>query len=433
MVLRLIGKFLSKTCIQPTYNLQKQLTFSYGITAMITLFVTVGVSVWAAIYAGHNVVISKTRHVLEKQIVTSIATTNEYTSDIITERFNTFVNEAAIVVELVRDRISGYPTLRFWEDDLYVPFKIHHDQGGGGSGSSIADDGILLNGTSSTSNKDQRLKREYPLNHAKQFGLLPYDWNITLNLVDDSSRPSTIFKEYLREQLQERVDLFQQLNLVERISTASGSFTFPRSCNIYQTNTSKWDYYPGCSDSDNDDRPDSSSGSGSSSSFSSSSSNPMAYKPPRIDNKTVASITIPLRRKSTDLAVILKAMWESDPGIKSIGIYFFNDGYSATVKYPGEDITSTSNDDSYVSIGCNWMLETINPYTQQKLATQEQVSRCHKSPKEVTNMKYYNPMERPFCRDQAQHPGETRIFGPYLDTKNGDWKITFGQAIFDRM
>ena len=404
MVLRIIALFLSKTCIQPTFNLQKQLTFSYGTTAMITLFFTVGLSIWAALHAGNNIVITKTRLILESQIVNSIARTNEYTSDIITERINTFINEAAIVVELTRDRVSGYPTLRFWQDDLYVPFRIHNDQGGATSGSS----------NETQTNNNDRLTRQYPLDHARLAGLLPYDWNITYNLVDDRSRPSTIYKEYLEEQLQERKDLFEQLGLIDRISTRRGSFAFPRNCNPNQTNIEAWDYYPNCVESStaretDDDR-----------------------TPPRIDSDTVSEITLPLRRKSTDLSILLRALWESDPGIVSVGIYYMNDGYSATLRYPGEDM-SQDEDDSYVSIGCDWMLTTINPYTQQPLATTSQVAKCHERLTEVKDLKFYNPFERPFCRDQAQHPGQTRIFGPYADTKNGIWKITFGQAIFDRM
>ncbi|KAL3915878.1 MAG: hypothetical protein SGILL_005439 [Bacillariaceae sp.] len=136
----------------------------------------------------------------------------------------------------------------------------------------------------------------------------------------------------------------------------------------------------------------------------------------------------PLEQKAADISVFMKAIWEAEPAAMSISVYFFNSGAGAVVQFPSYVSNSEA---AYISAGCEWMRET-NPYTSLPYATEEEIARCEPSGTKVP-LRLYNPMERPFCSDQALHPGEVRISGPYLDANWGTWRLTVGQAVFDRL
>merc|ERR1719343_1426693 len=76
------------------------------------------------------------------------------------------------------------------------------------------------------------------------------------------------------------------------------------------------------------------------------------------------------------------------------------------------------------------MLET-NPYTNRPFGTEEEYNRC--TPAGTRHpIREYNGMARAWCADQATHPGETRIFGPYASASWFRWLLTIGRAVFDR-
>jgi hypothetical protein len=229
-------------------------------------------------------------------------------------------------------------------------------------------------------------RNKYPLKTPP----LPRDWEITLN----------VNKSNLDENFQERASYFA--GLIDRTSTASASFSFPGNCDPTETDPKGWAYFENCTDANND--------------------------------ATLGGVIHPvgttrwLAEKAADIGIFLKPLWEAEPDAISITVDFHNSGAGATLKFPSSHLHSTS---SYVSEGCDWMNQT-NPYTGEPFATAEEMQRCH-PPGTVVQMRDHNPMERAFCRDQALNPGETRFFGPFLDSQYVEWRITIGQSIFDRL
>ena len=85
----------------------------------------------------------------------------------------------------------------------------------------------------------------------------------------------------------------------------------------------------------------------------------------------------------------------------------------------------------YTSIGCNWM-NTTNPIDPSlgPIATKDEIQRCHREGESVSN-RYYNPMERGWCRDQALNPD--RVFlDSYIGLFSGQWLLSIGRALYDR-
>jgi hypothetical protein len=256
-------------------------------------------------------------------------------------------------VEIVRDRIVGYPDE--FADDRHVPF-IDRDTG----------------------------EAAYPLK-AK---LLPRDWQVVSNWNEDN----------LEEHAQERAKI--SIDLVGFLSTESAFFNFQGNCNPEHT-VGMPGYHPFCDE--------------------------------KYNNATLGGAINPtdtlvaLEQKAADISVFMKAIWEGEPAAMSISVYFFNSGAGAVVQFPSY---MSNSEASYVSSGCEWMRET-NIFTGEPYGTEEEIARCEPAGTTVP-LRLYNPMERPFCSDQALHPGEVRITGPYLDANWGNWRMTVGQAVFDR-
>ena len=149
-----------------------------------------------------------------------------------------------------------------------------------------------------------------------------------------------------------------------------------------------------------------------------------------------------IANKAKDLAWAIKPLYEAHLDIKTIGIYFANDGAGSHVEYPG---TVWSGQDTFTSIGCEWMNQT-HPRTGKPVGTPDQIARCH-AVDEIANLREYSAIERGWCRDQVErdialHNGEATGYlnnlvstGPYLDAVGGEslWVLTFGQAVFDRL
>ncbi|KAG7351000.1 Cache domain containing protein [Nitzschia inconspicua] len=227
-------------------------------------------------------------------------------------------------------------------------------------------------------------ERKYPLKAA----LLPRDWQVTSNWN----------LENLEEHTQERAGLSK--DLIGVMSTESAMFAFQGNCNPDHT-PGESGYFPFC----NEDFNNASLGG---------SVNPTV---------TLA----PLEQKAADISVFLKPLWEAEPSAMSISVYFSNSGAGATIQFPSFGIHSAAE---YQSSGCEWMNE-INPFTNDPYGTAEERSRCSANGTMVP-IRLYNPMERDFCADQALHPGELRVSGPYLDAVWSAWRLTVGEAVFDR-
>lgn len=227
-------------------------------------------------------------------------------------------------------------------------------------------------------------KRRYPLAPVE----LPPDWNITAN-VDEQN---------YREHVQENRKFWYTET---PISSMYATFRFQGQCDPAATEGDKA-YYPNCTDANN---------------------NPST-------GGVVQPVNSTLHEKVGFLQYVLKPLYESHTSIQTVGVYFFNEGAGASVTYPAFVRDGSS---SYVSEGCDWMINNTNPRTGQPFATPAQVARCHKEGDRVPGREY-NALERGWCRDQALAGGRSVVAGPYLDAFHQSlWLLTFGQAIFDRV
>ena len=226
---------------------------------------------------------------------------------------------------------------------------------------------------------------KYPLHSP----LLPLDWQLPL---------SHDMKDFA-EGFQERTEAF--LPLFDYVSMASATYFFAGNCNVSETNPNGRTYYPNCTAENN--------------------------------NVKTGGVVRPvettgwLASKAADIATFMKPLFEALPDAWKISVSFLNSGAGSEVAVPGY---IKNSQDTYISIGCDWMKET-NPYTGKSYATETERKWCTREGEDVT-MRNYNPMERAFCRDQALHPGE-RIYGPEKSISNGTWVLTFGRGIFDAL
>ena len=236
----------------------------------------------------------------------------------------------------------------------------------------------------SSSSGQSNNNNKYPL----QTKLLPRDWEIVSNLNEDN----------IQEHTQERSEFFK--NYIGQLSTETGMFFFPGNCNPNHTSPNQQGYFPLCTDDNN--------------------------------NATLGGVkriktTGPLEQKAADISVFMKAIWEAEPLALQINIHFFNSGEGAVVAFPSFPIQANF---SYPSGGCDWM-KNINIYTNEPYATEEEIANC--SPEgTIRPVRLFNGMERQYCADQALHPGQVRIYGPYPDVAWGTYRITVGEAVFDR-
>lgn len=345
------GKFFYSTCLRPTYSLQRQLAVAYGGTALILILSVVILATLSALHAG-DVVTKRSKSLLRDQLIEGLLDASKETGDLFTKKFSSLRGTAALLTEIVRDRIVGYPDE--FADDRYVPF-VDMETG----------------------------RNAYPL----RADLLPRDFEVVSNW--DASN----FEEHAQDKpLQGFVGIF---------SSSSAFFTFQGNCNPLETDEKGAAYFPNCTNAHND-----------------ASLGGMVYPSP-----TLAA----LEQKAADISVFMKALWEAEPSAVMVSVYFHNSGAGATVSFPSLRGHSSA---TYVSGGCDWMKQR-NPYTNEPFGTQEQINRC-RAAGDVVPIREYNPMEREFCHDQILHPGESRIYGPYLDSIWGQWRLTVGQAVFDR-
>lgn len=227
-------------------------------------------------------------------------------------------------------------------------------------------------------------ERRYPLAPVN----LPPDWNISVEVNAEN---------YLEHIGETRSDWYGDTP----ISCAHATFRFQGQCDPSATEGDR-SYYPNCTDANNDPK----------------------------TAGVVSPVVSTLYQKVGFLQYILKPLFEAHSTIGNIGVYFFNDGAGASVSYPA---VLRDGRASYVSIGCDWMLDNLNPHTGIPFATASQAGRCHKDGEQVPGREY-NALERLWCRDQALAGGSPVISGPFIDAFRSDaWILAFGRGIFDRM
>lgn len=148
---------------------------------------------------------------------------------------------------------------------------------------------------------------------------LPLDWQIILNINETNKE----------EHLQERSQWYDAG--LSSVSTASASYFMQGSCNPEEENPTSLSYYENCTDVNNNV----SSG---------------GIVTPSPTNRA-------LYEKSADIGVLLKPIYESDPDILQIEIYYHNSGAGSVLRYPGSmgGFYQGKDNDDYISTGCEWM------------------------------------------------------------------------------
>lgn len=114
-----------------------------------------------------------------------------------------------------------------------------------------------------------------------------------------------------------------------------------------------------------------------------------------------------LQEKSGDLAVLIKPIFEAQPDIIAVGIYFTNSGAGSAMWYPAHTLPRGT----YVSEGCDWM-RGISPFTGNAYATDEEIARCHPAG-QVVSSRDYNALEQPWFRDCVERSNDFYWYGPY--------------------
>jgi hypothetical protein len=332
---------------------------SYGLTALCTISLVVVLAVAAATFSEGVVSDSRITSVLSEQLNNGLRDSSVQTAELFTAKFTSIRGSAALLTEIARDRIVGYPN-EGWEEDRHVPFEDMESS-----------------------------QKKYPL-YTK---LLPRDWESASNLNWDATN--------LAEHVQEREEVMK--DFTGYYNSHSAFFAFQGNCDPSETDPEAPTFLENCTQANND------------------ASLGGVLRP----TETLAG----LEQKAADIAVFQKIIYEIESTAQAVLVYFHNSGAGAFTQYPSSTLNATL---TYMSSGCDWM-RTTNPYTGRPFATSEEIAKCHPAG-DLVPLREYNPMNQPIVADQALHPGETRIFGPYLDSAFGQsWQLSIGQAIFDRM
>jgi len=234
-----------------------------------------------------------------------------------------------ILVEYVRDRITGYPSMEGWEEGRYAPFESNVDVEGPGG--------------------ERIKKRMYPLNQPP----VPLDFHVVRDMHDmsDSDRYSSTDGNG-NGNGNHRGDPFIDPRLKEHpnviSSTKSASYTIP--VGVWKGNA-----------------------------------------PPSINETADLLKDDALYQTTGDLSVLLKAMYETVDDVLMLEITFFNGGEGSSLRYPAvaagnSDDSGSNSNSTYVTQGCEWTTEVRNPYTGKPYAAK---SPCH-PPGTVVPTRYRN-------------------------------------------
>ncbi|CAB9506473.1 expressed unknown protein [Seminavis robusta] len=219
-------------------------------------------------------------------------------------------------------------------------------------------------------------------------------------LMDWELQPYTVTEENFTEHVQHK-RRFNLYRAYKYFTTAAAAYNFPGSCNP-EASMGDYDWYRDCTPANN--------------------------------NVTTGGVVHPVAtsqhiyERASDLTPLLKAIYETTPNLRDLGICFANDGAGSCIQFPGVSINGTL---SYISDGCDWM-KSPNPYQPDRpIGTPEMIAKCHARGQIVYNREY-NPMERPWCSQQALEPDTVHLVGPFPDAWNEQAQIVLlGQAIYD--
>lgn len=172
-----------------------QLFSSFGIAAFVSLFVVVLTSCLSIYRAGEDVK-AYSKELMRGQVHSSLLRSSELLAEQYGSRIDNVEATVQILVEAVKDRIVGYPTLGGWQDGMHVPFEDYYYARGGEQG-----------------NYSEGRRYRYPLREPPS----PLDWTVVPEglAADDGSA----------EFADVRVRQFTSL-----LSTRSASYHMPGSC-----------------------------------------------------------------------------------------------------------------------------------------------------------------------------------------------------------
>jgi hypothetical protein len=356
-------------------SLRSQLLMSFGISAFVSLGLVVLLAIVAACVAARTVNGPAVNQIMTEQVNRTLVLSAQMVGDTFDAYLMDLEGTLQILVEAVQDRIVGYPSEPGWETDAYVPFlDMDTDQ-----------------------NPGQPQRRAYPLKVPPP----PLDWE----------RSHNINPQNAREHLQERVDLVSEAYLFHS-STASASYFMQGTCNPDITDPTADAYYPNCTADNN--------------------------------NVTTGGVVRPTKtnyelwRRSGDLGVFLKPLFESQSDALYFMVAFFNEGAGSVLSFPGSPINGTW--EPYESTGCEWMNE-INMHTGRPFGTQDMIDNCRPKGTKVP-YRLFNAMEQGWCERLAlsydpnhrrSHSGRIQWFGPLLVRGVRDPVMLVGKSIFDQL
>lgn len=345
-------KAFQYSCLKPAYSIRKQLLLGFVLPTVVTTSLVVSFGIVFVVQAG-NIVQTKAGQTLEGQILISFTNSSKYIAEEISSYINSANGAVQLITDITRDRIVGYPD-EGWEDDRFVPFFDIETQ-----------------------------RNIYPL----QSLATPLDWNLSRTIdfrfgENMEHFPNVKIDNVRRHFFTSSAEGFESGSL----SSASGMYHFQGCCNPGAKHVWERSYYPNCTDDNNNIETGGS------------------IQPTNTSQW--------LQRKSGDLAVFLKAIYEAQPNALMTSIFFANSGAGSVVSYPGYTIEAGS----YISRGCDWLSE-VNPRTNKSFATTEEIARCHPKGKRVNNREY-NPLEREWYIDCILH-SEFSWDGPYKAFDSG--------------
>jgi hypothetical protein len=181
---------LQATCLSPKKSLRSQLFSSFGLAAFLSLFLVVFSSSLAIHRSGDDVK-RYSEQLIRKQVEKSLLRSSELVAEKYSSRIASIESTLQLLVEAVRDRIVGYPSMPGWEDGMYVPFQDYYYL-----------DEIRLKNSSS------RQQNRYPLSQPPA----PFDWKIR--------------KEKMSLYTDSRINAFKDI----LYSTKSASYHMPGIC-----------------------------------------------------------------------------------------------------------------------------------------------------------------------------------------------------------
>ena len=217
---------------------------------------------------------------------------------------------------------------------------------------------------------------------------MPMEWNVSAN-VDETN-----YEEFL----QSRWKIYQDTP----VDTRQAGFIIQGACDPEERDPSSGTYWPNCTASNNDIR--------TGGVISPSNQTELYY------------------RKAADMVPMLRSLFEEWEVIRDLGLYFLNQGAGASINYPQYPASTHS---TYMSIGCEWLL-LPNPLDPSKsIGTEDMLKNCRPSGERVSS-RLYNPIERPFCREQALNPDKIFIQAYENAWDPGEWLLFLGRGVYDR-